>query len=89
MENPLVVDTARPPQTILHAVVQVGQTPLRGSDANDRKIQVSTFCHCIERREDPLVGKIAGDAKQDQCVGVRAPCRYCSACQFLPMITPS
>jgi hypothetical protein len=67
-EGSLVIDSARSLETVCNAFVQLPQTPLRERDADDRNLEVTSFHHRIERREDHLVGQITRHSEEHQCV---------------------
>jgi len=64
----LVIDPARSFYAVRHALMQTRQTPFRESDANYRDFEVPSVHHCIERREDHLVGEVARHAEEHQRV---------------------
>ena len=68
VQGALVIDPARSLDAVLHAIVQIRQTPFRGGDADDWDVQGASFRQRIERREDHLVGEIARHTEEDQCV---------------------
>jgi hypothetical protein len=67
-EGWLVIDPARSFYAVGHALMQTPQTPFRESDANYRDSEAPSFHHCIERREDHLVGEVARHAEEHQRV---------------------
>src|ERR1022692_2358251 len=67
-EGRLAVDPARSFYAFRHTLVQMGQTPLREGDADDRDLKGAALHHRIKRREDHLVGEIARHPEEYQCV---------------------
>ena len=67
-EGAPIIDAARALYTVRHALVQAFRTPLRKGNADYRDLQRASFHHRIESREDHLVGEIACDTEDHQCV---------------------
>jgi hypothetical protein len=67
-EGTLVIDPARSLDAIGHALMQTIQSPLRKGDTDYRHLEVASFSHGIECREDHLVGKIARDSEKHERV---------------------
>ena len=87
-EGALVIDPARSLDAVRHAFVQTLQTPLREGDADYRDLEVASFHHRIERREDHLVGEIARHTEEHQRVrtggGHQAPAFLAAAFSSWP-----
>jgi hypothetical protein len=68
MESALVIDSSRSLDAVRHAFVKTFQAPFREGDPDHRDLKVPSLCHCIECREDHLVGKITGYTEEHQCI---------------------
>ena len=68
MESALVIYAARLFYAVRDAFTQRRQSPFREGHADDRDLQVASFRHRIECREDHLVGKIACHTEEHQRV---------------------
>ena len=59
---------------LLDAVARAGaelvQAPARFRHADDRRVEVASLHHHLQRREDLLVGEIAGRAEEDESIGL-------------------
>ncbi len=66
LERAPVIDPTRLCDALRHTCLQLRQTPLRGGDTDHRNPQCASFCHCIERREDLLVGEITRHTEEYQ-----------------------
>ncbi len=62
---------------------QLVKVPAGLGDANDRHIEVATFDHRLQRREDFLVRQVPGRAEENQSIGLdithgvaSLPCRF-------------
>ena len=58
-------------QAVLRPGLELVEVPSGLGDADDRNVQRAALNHRLQRREDLLVGKIAGGAEEDQRVGMR------------------
>ena len=56
-------------QAVLGAGLELVQVPARLGHADDRHVEVAAFHHRLQRREDFLVGQVAGGAEKHQGVG--------------------
>ena len=63
------------PAVLLEAVarprLELVEVPAGLGDADDRHVEVAALHHRLQRREDLLVGEVAGGAEEDERVGVR------------------
>ena len=57
-------------EAVFRARFQLVQIPARFRDADHRHIEVTAFDHRLQRRENLLVGEVAGGAKENQSVGL-------------------
>ena len=71
------------PAVLLEAVLGAGlelvEVPAGLGHADDRHVEVAALHHRLQRREDLLVGQIAGGAEEDQGVGVGLGSSRCPA----------
>jgi hypothetical protein len=70
--------------------MQTLQAPLREGDADDWNLEIASFHHRIECREDHLMGEVSGDTEEQQRVrtggGHQEPAFL--AVVFFPELTP-
>ena len=71
VEGALVINPARSLDAVFHAIAQMRQIPFREGHSDDRNLQIPSFRHRIERREDHLVGEIARHTEEHQRVRTR------------------
>jgi hypothetical protein len=71
--------------------MQTLQAPLREGDADDWNLEIASFHHRIECREDHLMGEVSGDTEEQQRVrtggGHQEPAFL--AVVFFPELTPA
>ena len=71
LQRALVIHTAGSLDAIRNTPVQAIRTPLGECNADYRDRKNAALHHGIERRENHLVGEIAGDAEKNQRIGLR------------------
>ena len=83
-----IIDSARSLYAVRHALVQTHHAPLWKGDTDDRNFESAFFHHCIECREDHLVGQIACHTEDHWCVrmglGHQAPALLSAAFSSWP-----
>ncbi len=57
-------------QAVLRPGLELVQVPARLGHADDRHVEIAAFHHRLQRREDLLVGQVAGGPEEDQRVGM-------------------
>ena len=70
----LAVLLGRLPHAVERALAQLLHRPAGQRHADHRHLQVAVARHRQQRREDLLVGQVAGGAEENQCI--RAGCRH-------------
>ena len=64
------IDAAVFLQAVVRAGLKLFEVPTGFGHADDRHVEVAALHHRLQRREDLLVGQIAGGAEKDQGVGM-------------------
>src|ERR1700739_2333679 len=65
-------------QTVFRASAKLIEIPSGFGDPNHGGVEVPPLYHCLQRRENLFVGKIAGGTEKNECIRVETGHEYLS-----------